>query len=450
MRQMGTPTEAWLVPSQEMLLPRKTLYPVHQTRITTGMPGNSQNQDSVETAASWVVAIVSLTILAIGYGAPLITAIALKPIAADLQTQRSEPALASSLSYLGAGLGGILMGYLTERIGIRLIVMFGAVMMAIGTMLSASGGLAELYLGHAVFMGALGAACMFSPIMTYVSRWFDRRRGTAIALIASGQYIAGVIWPSVIQLGVDGWGWRRTMTWFGVFAAIVILPLAAIFLRTPPTAPANSVAHHGPPAGSLVAGFSPNVGLAMLSFAIFCCCMTMSMPMQHLVAYCGDVGISATRGAIMLSVLMASAFIARQFWGWLSDRIGGLRTILYGSSAQAIAMSGFLITQDEVGLFTVSAAFGLGYAGLIPAYIIVARSVFPVAEASWRVPIMMFAGLLGMAGGGWLAGVLYDHFGTYGPSFATGVGFNLLNLMVILPMVLRESAPSRAPRAQQA
>lgn len=407
------------------------------------MTERSPDAHSVETAASWTVAIVALVILAIGYGAPLITAIALKPIAAELGTQRSEPAFASSLSYLGAGLGGILMGYLTDRIGIRWIVMFGAIMIAVGTWVSASGGLTELYVGHAVFMGALGAACMFSPLVTYVSRWFDRRRGTAIALISSGQYIAGVIWPTVIQLTVEAWGWRSAMTWFGVMAATAVVPLAAIFLHAPPKAPATSLAHHGPPAGSLVAGFSPNVGLAMLTFAIFCCCMTMSMPMQHLVALCGDLGIGATRGAIMLSVLMFSAFLARQFWGWLSDKVGGLRTILYGSMAQAVAMSGFLLTQDEIGLFTVSAAFGLGYAGLVPAYILTARAVYPIAEANWRIPIMMFGGLLGMAGGGWAAGILYDYFGTYGPAFAAGVAFNLLNLVVIVPMVVRETALRR-------
>jgi MFS family permease len=408
------------------------------------MSSSPEGEHSVESRASWVVAIVALLILSVGYGAPLITAIALKPITADLDTQRSEPALASSLAYLGAGLGGILMGYLTTRIGIRWIVMFGAVMMAIGATISASDGLAELYVGHAVFMGALGTACMFSPIMTYVSQWFDRRRGSAIALISSGQYIAGVVWPSIIQLGVDHWGWRQAMAWLGIVMAAAILPLAGIFLRPPPKAPPLGLAHHGPPAGTRVAGFSPNTGLAMLSLAIFACCMTMSMPMQHLVAFCGDIGIGATRGAIMLSVLMGSAFLARQFWGWLSDRVGGLRTILYGSIAQAVAMSGFVVTQDEIGLFTVSAAFGLGYAGLIPAYILTARAVFPVAEAAWRVPIMMFGGLLGMAGGGWVAGLLYDVFGAYGPSFLAGVAFNLLNILVILPMVIRETTGRRA------
>ena len=158
--------------------------------------------------------------------------------------------------------------------------------------------------------------------------------------------------------------------------------------------------------------------------------------MQHMVAFCSDIGIGPTQGAAMLSVLLGCAFIARQFWGWLSDQVGGLRTILFASSAQAIAMTGFLLTQDEIGLFTVSAAFGLGFSGLIPSYVLAIRAFYPASEASWRVPVVMFAGLIGMAGGGWTAGLIYDHFGTYAPAFAAGVGFNLSNLLVILPMVL--------------
>jgi MFS family permease len=301
-----------------------------------------------------------------------------------------------------------------------------------------------LYAGHAVFMGLFGASCMFSPIMTYVSRWFDRRRGTAVALISSGQYIAGVIWPSIFQVAVDRIGWRHSMMGYGVVVAVLVVPMAAVFLRRPPQAPAASLAHHGPPPGTPVCGLPPNVALAMMSAAIFCCCMTMSMPMAHIVAFCSDIGIGAPTGAVMLSVLMGSAFVARQFWGWLSDRIGGLQTVLCGAIAQAIAMSGFLVTQDETGLFAVSFAFGLGYAGLIPSYVLAVRALFPASEASWRVPVVMFAGLLGMAGGGWTAGMLYDHFGFYAPAFAVGVGFNLLNLVFVIPLVVRGRTPRLA------
>ena len=400
---------------------------------------------SVETRASWVVAIVALVILAVAYGGPLLAAVALKPIAADLGTPRSVPTLATSLSFIGAGVGGIFMGWLAERVGIRAIVTFGAVMIAAGMALAASGGVERLYIGYGVFMGLLGASCMFSPIMTYVTRWFDNRRGTAVALISSGQYVAGIVWPAMFQVGVDQVGWRRSMVLYGAVVVLTVVPLALIFLRPPPVVPAFGTVHHGPASGTRVAGLHPEVAMLALSAAIFCCCMTMSMPMGHIVALCGDLGISPTHGAAMLSVLLGSAFLARQFWGWLSDRIGGLQTVLCGSLAQAVAMSGFLLTSDEVGLFAVSAAFGLGYAGLIPGYVLAIRALFPATEASWRVPTVLFAGLLGMAGGGWAAGALYDHFGFYTPAFAVGVAFNLLNVAVIVPLVVRQRGLTLRP-----
>ena len=405
----------------------------------------NDNDTSVESRASWTVAIVALVILAVAYGGPMLSAVALKPIAADLGTPRSVPTLATSLSFIGAGFGGILMGWLSERVGIRAIVTFGAVMIAIGMAIASSGGVTRLYVGYGVFTGLFGASCMFSPIMTYVSRWFDRRRGAAVALISSGQYVAGIVWPAIFQVGVEHLGWRRCMVLFGAVVALVVVPLALIFLKKPPVAPAFGIAHHGPARGTRVAGLHPEVAMVALSVAIFCCCITMSMPMQHMVAFCSDIGIGPAHGAAMLSVLLGSAFLARQFWGWLSDKIGGLRTVLFGSIAQAVAMTGFLLTQDEVGLFTVSAAFGLGYAGLIPAYVLTVRALYPASEAGWRVPTVLFAGLLGMAGGGWAAGALYDQFGFYTPAFGVGVAFNLLNVVVILPLVMRQRALSFHP-----
>ena len=175
-----------------------------------------------------------------------------------------------------------------------------------------------------------------------------------------------------------------------------------------------------PRVGEPVLGLPPNLVLAALAFATFCCCVTMSMPMAHMVAFCSDIGIAPTQGAAMLSVLLVSAFFARQFWGWFADRVGGLRTILWASAAQAAAMTGYLLTQNEMGLFTISAAFGFGFGGLIPGYVLAVRELFPASEASWRIPTMLFPGSLGMAAGGWVAGVMYDHFAFYTPAFAVG------------------------------
>jgi MFS family permease len=394
---------------------------------------------TVDSRAAWIVAVAALVILSIAYGAPLLAAVALKPIAAEFGTARAAVAAAPSFTFVGAAFGGIAAGWLSGWLGIRRIVLFGAAMLAAGLVLSASGGLFQLYAGHGVLMGLFGTSCMFSPIMTYVSRWFDRSRGAAVAMISSGQSLAGAFWPIVFQAGITEFGWRRTMLVFGLFVGVTILVLAAIFLRPPPQ-PLSSKAGGGrdPKAGARVLGMSPNLAMTVLSVAIFCCCVPMAMPSQHIVAFCGDLGFASQIGAAMLSVLLGSAFVARQFWGWVADRIGGLQTLLWSSIAQATALSGFLLTKDEAALFVVSAAFGLGFSGLLPAYVIAIREFYPVKEANWRVPTIYFAGFLGMAAGGWGAGALYDHFGYYLPAFAVGIGFNIVNLLILLTLVFRQ------------
>ncbi|HEV7545410.1 MAG TPA: MFS transporter [Reyranella sp.] len=394
---------------------------------------------TLDSRAAWVVATAALVILSIAYGAPLLAAVALKPIAAEFGTARAAVAAAPSFTFVGAAFGGIAAGWLSGWLGIRRIVLFGAAMLAAGLVLSAAGGLFQLYAGHGVLMGLFGTSCMFSPIMTYVSRWFDRSRGAAVAMISSGQSLAGAFWPIVFQAGITEFGWRRTMLVFGLFVGATILVLAAIFLRPPPQ-PLPSKAGDGrdPKAGAPVLGLSPNLAMIILSVAIFCCCVPMAMPSQHIVAFCGDLGFASQIGAAMLSVLLGSAFVARQFWGWAADRIGGLQTLLWSSIAQATALSGFLLTKDEATLFVVSAAFGLGFSGLLPAYVIAIREYYPVKEANWRVPTIYFAGFLGMAAGGWGAGALYDHFGYYLPAFAVGIGFNIVNLVILLTLVFRQ------------
>jgi MFS family permease len=401
---------------------------------------------ALDSRTAWIVASAALAILTIAYGAPLLVAVALKPIAAELGTLRSAPAAAGSFTYIGAAFGGIVAGWLSGWLGIRRIVMFGAAMIAAGLVISASGGLAHLYVGHGVLMGLFGASCMFSPLMTYVSRWFDRRRGAAVALISSASSLAGALWPMLFQAGITHFGWRHTMIAFGPFVVVAIVALAAIFLLPPPSATsAPGSPSRGPEAGATVVGLSPNLAMALLMLAVFCCCVPMSMPMQHVVAFCGDLGFAPQHGAAMLSVLLGSAFLSRQFWGWLADRVGGLQTLLWSSLAQVTALSGFLMTQNEVALFAISSAFGLGLSGLLPAYVIAVREFYPVKEANWRVPTVLFAGFLGMAAGGWGAGALYDQFGYYLPAFGVGIGFNIANLIVLMSLVARQRGSGLRP-----
>ena len=192
-------------------------------------------------------------------------------------------------------------------------------------------------------------------------------------------------------------------------------------------------------AGAAVLGLRSRTAFAFLFLASFLCCVPMAMPPGLLVAFCSDLGIPVTRGSAMLSVLLAFGFIGRQLWGFIADRIGGLRTVLTGSACQVIAMIGFLLTQDEAGLFAVSAAFGLGFSGIIPAYVLALRELYPSSEASWRVPTLLLCSGSGMAAGGWLAGAIYDYAGFYAAAFAIGIVFNFANLLVVGTLVFRQT-----------
>lgn len=393
---------------------------------------------SIETRSSWVVATVALAVMAVSFGAPWLTVVALKDIAAEVGGARSIPALAGSLAWFGSGLGGILMGRIAERVGVRWTVMFGAAMIAAGLVLSTWGPTWQLYVGHGLFIGLIGLGGINAPLYVYVSRWFDRRRGSALALISSGSYLAGTVWPPIFERAIAYVGWRQSMLWYGALEIAVIIPLAAVVLRHPPELPQLDQPTSISVSSRYVIGWPPNLVFALMASAIFMCCVPMAMPQGHLIAFCSDFGISPAHGAAMLSVLLGTAFVSRQIWGAISDRFGGLRTILVGSACQAVTMTAFLLTQDEIGLFAISAAFGLGFSGLIPAYVLAARELFPVGEAYWRIPTLLLCSGSGMATGAWLAGLLYDHFGFYGPSFAAGIGFNLLNLIVIGALVLRQ------------
>jgi MFS family permease len=392
----------------------------------------------IDSKSSWVLASVSVIVLGIAFGVPWMAAVALKDIAAEVGGSRSVPAFATALAWFGSAFGGIGMGWIAERVGVRWTVMFGSAMMALGLAIASLGPTWPLYIGFGVFVGLIGLSGINAPLYVYISKWFERRRGSALALISSGTYIAGALWPPIFERAIAYAGWRQAMLWFAILEAGVIVPLAAVFLRRASELALASVTHH--PAGERadVLGWPSRLVFALLCAAIFMCCVPMSMPQSHLVAFCSDLGISKAHGAAMLSVLLGTAFLSRQVWGLIADQIGGLHTALLGSAVQAVTMSAFLFTQDEVGLFTVSAAFGLGFSGMIPATVLAGRELFPPDEAAWRIPTLLLCSGCGMATGGWLAGILYDHFGYYGPAFAAGIAVNLLNLAIILTLVGRQ------------
>lgn len=389
-----------------------------------------------DTRASWKTAWIVLAILSLSFGSPLLIVVGMRTIEEALGAPRSVVALAAALVWVGTGAGGIFMGWLSDRIGVRATVAIGACMIAGGLALASLGSIWSLYIGFGLMVGLLGNGGVFPPLLVYVSRWFEKRRGAAIALISSGQYVAGVLWPSLFERGLAYVGWQRLFLLYAALVLIVILP-ALMLLKPAPATPVPPPALSGAGEASRVAGLSPNVVQALLCLAGFLCCIPMSIPSAHLVAFCGDIGIVASHGAAMLSVMLAAAFVARQLWGGLADRIGGLPTVMAGSVCQAIAIGCFLLTQDEVGLFFVSAAFGLGFSGIIPSYSVAVRDLFPASQAAWRMPLTLFTAMGGMAFGSWFAGALYDRFGYYAPAFGLGVAFNIANLAIVGFLLLR-------------
>jgi MFS family permease len=303
-------------------------------------------------------------------------------------------------------------------------------MIAAGFVVSTLGGALLLCAAHALLIGVLGTGAIHALLLVYVSRWFDRRRGTALALLASGQYVGGALWPLLLANLIATVGWRATMVVFAAVALLAIVTLALMFLRPAPEP--LSVAGHADIASS--AGriaIEPRTMLGMLCLASFLCCVPMAMPPAHLIALCGDMGIAPSRGALMLSLMLAAAFVSRQFWGWLSDRIGGLETVLAASACQAAAVACFLLTQDEPGLFAVSIGFGLAFSGIIPAYILAVRDLLPAKSAGSQVSLLYFSSIVGMFAGAYGAGLVYDSIGSYGAVFAAGVAFNVANLFII-------------------
>jgi predicted MFS family arabinose efflux permease len=305
----------------------------------------------------------------------------------------------------------------------------------------ASGGLWQFTLAQGLLIGLLGTSSAFAPLVADTSMWFTRRRGIAVAVCASGNYLAGAVWPPVLQHYFDTIGWRATFTGVGVFCAATMIPLAFVLRRKPPVLHSSGEAR---PEGQKRIDVPRNSLFALLCIAGVACCVAMSMPQVHIVAYCGDLGYAAARGAEMLSIMLGFGIISRLASGWICDRIGGLRTLLLGSGLQGVALLMFLPFDSLASLYVVSALFGLFQGGIVPSYAIIVREYFPPREAGARVGTVLMCTLFGMALGGWLTGAIFDLTGSYRAAFLNGIGWNLLNLTIAL-FLLRRSMGAGYP-----
>lgn len=388
---------------------------------------------------------MSLLLMTIGGSGMYSITVVLPRIQQDFGIARGDASLPYTLTMIGFGIGGILMGRLADRFGVMAVVMLGGVGLGLGFIAAGlAPGLAWFGLAQGVLIGLLGTSASFAPLVADTSRWFDRRRGIALAICMSGNYTAGALWPPVLQFFIDAVGWRHAYIGMGVFCIASMVPLALVLKPQPPAQKPLAAPSGGMPvvntASGRPLGLPPSLLIALLSLAGVACCVAMSMPQVHIVAYCGDLGFGAARGAEMLSLMLGLGVVSRLVSGWISDRIGGLRTLLLGSLLQGIALLLFLPADALVSLYVVSGLFGLFQGGIVPAYALIVREYFPPEQAGARVGTVLMATLLGMALGGWMSGAVFDLTGSYRAAFLNGIAWNLLNLAIVGFLLWRASA----------
>jgi len=383
--------------------------------------------------------VFALLLMTLGNGGMYVVVTVLPAVQAEFGVDRAAASLPYTLLMIGFGLGGIVMGRLADRHGVFVPLVIGAASLGLGYVAaSLAGSVWTFALAHGVFIGLAGSSAMFAPLIADTSHWFVRRRGIAVGVCASGNYVAGAIWPPIAQHFVETVGWRQTYFGMGIFCALAIASLALAMRERAP-----QDAHAAPASGGAGADrerpfrHSKAFATALLCVAGLACCVAMSMPQVHIVALCTDLGYGTARGAQMLALMLAFGIASRLISGYVCDHIGGLRTLLLGSALQGAALLMYLQADGLASLFVVSALFGLFQGGIVPSYAIIIREHFPARDAGARVGLVLMFTLLGMALGGWMSGKAYDLTGSYSAAFANGIAWNLLNLSIAVWLLHR-------------
>ncbi|WP_341906012.1 MFS transporter [Polaromonas sp. YR568] len=383
--------------------------------------------------------MVTLALMTVGASGMYVVAVVLPAVQTEFGVARADASLPYTLMMIGFGIGGMLMGRLADRFGVMLPLLIGAFGLGLGYLAAAlSDNIWTFTLAHGLLIGLLGISTTFAPLLADTSLWFVRRRGIAVAVCASGNYLGGAIWPPIVQHFVETEGWRHTYMGLGLFSVVSMTALALMMKKRPPLAVAAAPnARSSAVPSTQPFGMAPGKAQTLLCVAGLACCVAMAMPQVHIVSYCTDLGYGAARGAEMLSLMLACGVVSRLVSGMICDRIGGLRTLLLGSALQGIALLLFLPFDGLVSLYLIAALFGLFQGGIVPSYAIIVREYFMPSEAGARVGTVIMATMVGMALGGWMSGKVFDLTGSYHAAFLNGIAWNLLNLGIAAFLLYR-------------
>ena len=402
----------------------------------------------IDSGYAWRRLLASVIISTMGGIGMWALAVAMPAVQIDLGVTRADISFAYSMNMMGFVAGGVVLGRLVDRRGIVFTSTLSAIGLAAGFALATATSSLIMFAAAQSLVG-FSAAATFAPLIADISHWFEKRRGIAVAIAASGNYIAGTIWPPIVQLLIHDHGWRFAYLSFSVLCLITMIPLALTLGRRPPDHDAaNTATVTSRSIASL--GLSPNALQALLVLAGLSCCVAMSMPQVHIVAYCADLGYGVARGAEMLSLMLGFGIVSRIASGWLADRVGGAMTLLIGSTLQCLALVFYLISDSLVSLYISSALFGLFQGGIVPSYAIIIREYFPAREAASRVGLTVSSTIVGMALGGWMGGVLFDMTGSYRAAFINGIAWNVLNAAIAWWLLSRQMRQPRRSGAAAA
>ena len=396
--------------------------------------------DLIDSRTAWLRLAAALALSTLGGVGMWSVVVALPAIQAEFGVTRAAASFPYTLTMLGFGVGGIMMGRLSDRYGVRLPMVGATCALAIGYVAASLSSSVLMYaIVQGLLIGMLGSSATFGPLLADISHWFVRRRGLAVSIVASGNYLAGAVWPPIVQYLIETVGWRSAHLYIGAICLVTMLPLTYAMRRAPPHVGETSSA----PAASRAPrslGISPFALQTLLMIAGVACCVAMSMPQVHIVAYCADLGYGPAIGAQMLSIMLASGIVSRLASGWIADHIGGLRTLLLGSVLQGVALLLYIPFDGVTSLFVVSALFGLFQGGIVPSYAIIVREYFAPNQAGARVGLVVMATVFGMALGGWMSGAVFDLTGSYRAAFINGLLWNLLNVSIATWLLRRPGA----------
>ena len=396
----------------------------------------------IDSGYAWRRLAASVTLSTVGGIGMWCLAVALPTVQADLGVSRADISFAYTMNMLGFFAGGVLAGRLVDRRGIVITSILSAVGLSAGFALAPLAPSLVLFAAAQILIG-FSAAATFAPLVADVSHWFVKRRGVAVAIAASGNYIAGALWPPIVDPMIREFGWRTTYLTAAAFCLATMIPLALTLRRRPPDHEETQIATVARRSQAAL-GMSPNALQALLAVAGIACCVAMSMPQVHIVAYCGDLGYGVARGAEMLSLMLGFGIVSRIGSGWIADRVGGVTTLLLGSTLQGVALVVYLIADGLTSLYLASILFGLFQGGIVPSYAIIVREYFPPREAATRVGFTISITVVGMALGGWMGGVLFDMTGSYRAAFINGIAWNVLNAAIAMWLLMRQNSRAAA------